>query len=289
MAASLNIAALVAWTLVMVVFSYAICGIPFGLVIARVMGNVDVRNTGSGNIGTTNVARSVGKTAAILTLLCDLGKGLVCMVLARFLLSVMACGTVGFSPLLSSGEGLAAMCAVYAGCILGHVFSPYLHFHGGKGIAVGFGAGLGLWWPIGLGLLAVFVVFAVPSRYVSFGSVMAAVSLPIQCALWGFPPAGIAFIAVVALVVVWAHRENISKLVRGEERKFSFHKKGEGEPSSSDAAATSDTLSKDAEDLSDGDEVEDAEVSSGAHFAKADTGNVDADTSSALDSAGADE
>lgn len=223
--ADANTVVLIAWTLVMIVFSYAICGIPFGLVIARVMGNVDVRDTGSGNIGTTNVARSVGKGAAGLTLLCDLGKGLVCMLLARFLLSMMAYGTVGFAAAMTEGEGLVAMSAVYAGCILGHVFSPYLHFHGGKGIAVGFGAGLGLWWPIGLGLLVVFVLFAVPSRYVSLGSVMAAISLPFQCLAWGFPAEGVGFIVVVALVVVWAHRENIKKLVRGEERKFGFHKK----------------------------------------------------------------
>ncbi len=243
--ADANTVVLIAWTLVMVVLSYAVCGIPFGLVIARAMGNIDVRSTGSGNIGTTNVARSVGKKAAVLTLLCDLGKGLVCMLFARFLLSVMAYGTVGFAAEMSAGEGLVAMCAVYAGCILGHVFSPYLHFHGGKGIAVGFGAGLGLWWPIGLGLLVVFVLFAVPSRYVSLGSVMAAISLPFQCLAWGFPAEGVGFIVVVALVVVWAHRENIKKLMHGEERKFAFHKNEDdvaaaaaADPNSPEAGAT---------------------------------------------------
>ena len=75
-----------------------------------------------------------------------------------------------------------------------------------------------------LGLLVVFIAFAVPTRYVSLGSVAAAVSLPIQCALWGFPLESVVPIAVVAAVVVWAHRANIRKLIAGEERKFVFHK-----------------------------------------------------------------
>lgn len=227
MGASANIVVLVAWTAVFVVFSYAVCGIPFGLIIAKAMGHVDVRSTGSGNIGTTNVARSVGKAAAGLTLLCDLGKGLACMLFSRFMLSLLVFGVTGFAAELAIGEGLVAMTAVFDACVLGHIFSPYLNFRGGKGIAVGFGAALGLWWPVGLGLAVVFALFAVPSRYVSLGSVLAAVSLPIQCAAWGFDGAAVAVIAAAALVVVWAHRANIVKLVHGDERKFGFRKGGE--------------------------------------------------------------
>ncbi len=267
MGGSANIVVLVAWTAVFVVFSYAVCGIPFGLLIARAMGHVDVRSTGSGNIGTTNVARSVGKAAAGLTLLCDLGKGLACMLFARFMLSLLVYGVTGFSAKLDSGEGLVAMAAVFDACVLGHIFSPYLNFRGGKGIAVGFGAALGLWWPIGLGLAVVFALFAVPSRFVSLGSVLAAVSLPIQCAAWGFDANAVWIVAFAALVVVWAHRANIVKLVHGEERKFGFHKKGEAvervdgeKPDEADAdsdAATQD----DAEDTG----------ANGAHFAEQDS------------------
>lgn len=219
--------ALAAWTLALTLGAYAVCGIPYGLLIAKKLGHIDVRSTGSGNIGTTNVARSVGKKAAALTLLCDLGKGLVWMVFARWALAALCFG--GDAAMLGHATPYGAcMCMVYLGCILGHVFSPYLGFHGGKGIAVGFGAALGLWWPIALGLLGVFLVFAVPSRYVSLGSVCAAVSLPVQCVAWGFPAAGVAPIAFVAAVVVWAHRENIRKLAAGEERRFSFHKSDGG-------------------------------------------------------------
>ena len=93
---------------------------------------------------------------------------------------------------------------------------------------------------VALGLLVVFLVFAVPSRYVSLGSVCAAASLPIQCALWGFPLISVAPIVVVALVVIWAHRSNIRKLARGEERRFAFHKDGEKPETGSDAIDGSD-------------------------------------------------
>ena len=211
------------WTAVFTLGAYLVCGIPFGLIIAIAMGHVDVRQVGSGNIGTTNVARSVGKGAAAATLLCDLGKGLLWMIVARYAIAALALGGDVAALDHTTAFGIA-LSVVFLGCICGHIFSPYLRFHGGKGIAVGFGAALGLYWPIGLGVLAVFVVLAVPSRYVSLGSIFAAASLPVWCAVLGFPPASIAPVAVAALVVIWSHRENVMRLVRGEERRFSFHK-----------------------------------------------------------------
>jgi glycerol-3-phosphate acyltransferase PlsY len=86
---------------------------------------------------------------------------------------------------------------------------------------VGLGASLALWWPLGLGLLAVFLLLVIPTRYISLGSVGTAASLPVQAALWGFGVAGTIPITIVAAVVVWAHRENIGRLLRGEERRFS--------------------------------------------------------------------
>ena len=212
-----------ALTALLTLLSYLVCGIPFGLVIARAMGHVDVRTTGSGNIGTTNVARSVGKSAAALTLLLDLGKGLVCMLVSRLVLAIAFFGG-DFASLDHTTAFGATLSVVFLGCILGHVFSPYLRFHGGKGIAVGFGAALGLYWPIGLCALAVFLVLTVPSRYVSLGSVAAAASLPVWCVVFGFPTISIVPVAVAAVVVVWSHRENVRRLVHGEERRFSFHK-----------------------------------------------------------------
>ena len=212
-----------ALTALLTLAAYLVCGIPFGLIVARAMGHVDVRQTGSGNIGTTNVARSVGKGAAALTLLLDLGKGLVMMLAARLVLAFALFG--GDVSTLDHTTALgASLAVVFLGCILGHVFSPYLRFHGGKGIAVGFGAALGLYWPVGLGLLAVFLVLAVPSRYVSLGSVAAAASLPVWCVVFGFPLVSVVPMSVAAGIVIWSHRANVSRLVHGEERRFSFHK-----------------------------------------------------------------
>lgn len=203
--------------------AYLVCGVPFGLLVARAMGHVDVRTTGSGNIGTTNVARSVGKGAAALTLLLDLSKGLVWMLLSRVVLAFAVFGG-DFASLDHTTVFGTSLTVVFLACICGHVFSPYLRFHGGKGIAVGFGAALGLYWPIGLGVLALFLVLVIPTRYVSLGSVFAAASLPVWCAAFGFPPVAVAPVAVAAVVVVWSHRENVRRLLHGEERRFSFHK-----------------------------------------------------------------
>lgn len=222
-----------ALTALLALASYLVCGIPFGLVIARLMGHVDVRATGSGNIGTTNVARSVGKGAAALTLLLDLGKGLACMLASRLVLALVFFGG-DFASLDHTTVFGAALSVIFLGCILGHVFTPYLRFHGGKGIAVGFGAALGLYWPIGLCLLAVFLVLAVPTRFVSLGSVAAAATLPVWCAVFGFPTISVAPVAVAAVVVIWSHRENVRRLARGEERRFAFHKPTDDSADASD-------------------------------------------------------
>ncbi len=213
-------------TALLTVGAYLVCGIPFGLLVSSAMAGVDVREMGSGNIGTTNVARSVGKGAAALTLLLDLGKGLLWMIVARLVLAFAVFG--GDASSLDHGTAFgAALCVVFLGCICGHVFSPYLRFRGGKGIAVGLGAAIGLYWPVAVGLLVVFLVLTLPTRYVSLGSVAAAASLPAWCVVLGFPAASIAPIALAAVIVIWSHRENVRRLLGGEERRFSFHKRGE--------------------------------------------------------------
>lgn len=253
---------LIAWTTVFVVFSYAVCGVPFGLVIAQRLGHVDVRRTGSGNIGATNVARSAGKAAGALTLACDAAKGLACMLLSRWLISLIVYANAGFAPQLDyNGEAALSMSLVYAACILGHVFSPYLHFHGGKGIAVGVGATFGLWWPVALGLIAVFAVVAAATRYVSAASVTAAVSLPLQCLAWGFADGSLWPVAIVAAIVVIAHRANIARLIKKEEPKFSFKSTGvsaqESDQEAAAEAASADAQHFSAAPMQDGDATED--------------------------------
>ena len=199
--------------------SIALCGIPFGLIIARNLNGVDVREEGSGNIGMTNVARTAGASAAALTFACDVGKGLFSMLLARTFLGVTMPEGYSFAV---TDPGFAALTVIYACCVLGHVYSPYLGFHGGKGISVGFGAALGLHWPIAVCLLVAFLLPALPTRSISVGSICAAASLPVLAvALWHLTPWSVMPLIVVSLVVIHAHRSNIIKLIRGEESHFS--------------------------------------------------------------------
>lgn len=200
--------------------AFALGGIPFGLIIASVMAHEDIRKLGSGNIGTTNVARNAGKAAGVLTLLCDAGKGIISVMLVRWFL-----GAQGFTPLVSGNDHAETeliISFVYACCVLGHIFSPWLHFHGGKGIAVGFGGGLAVSPLAALVALAVFITLAVPTKYVSLGSIGAAVAIPLFCLLFGMDPVATIPVFVVAASVIWAHRENINRLNAGNESKFSF-------------------------------------------------------------------
>ncbi len=205
--------------------SFFICGIPFGLIIASRMNGIDVRKSGSGNIGMTNVARTAGGKAAALTFLCDVGKGVVCVLLSKFIIANLCFAGLWSELAFTASFGWVGS-IVFAACVFGHVYSPYLHFHGGKGISVGLGAGLALWWPLGLGMFAVFLVLAIPTGFISLGSVAAALSLPIISAIVGVTIPTLIPTIMVAAVVIWAHRENIGRLLRHEERRFSIHGKG---------------------------------------------------------------
>lgn len=206
------------------VITFLVCGIPFGKIIARAKG-IDIQKVGSGNIGTTNVAREIGKGAAALTLLLDAGKGALATCLALWFFPTFITVGVSVAPHGDAAwlEGLVTLAA-----ICGHIFSPFLHFHGGKGIAVGVGTLLGFAWPVGLMELAIFLVIAVATKRVSAGSVtVAAILGPVFALIYG-PNLGLDLLLELAgLVVVWAHRSNIKKLINGQEKEFSFHKRGD--------------------------------------------------------------
>lgn len=209
-------------TMVAAVASFLVCGIPFGVIIANALNGVDVRKAGSGNIGMTNVARTAGGKAAALTFLCDVGKGTLCMVVSRLVIAAVCFGGDGAALAIDEGFGWVST-ILYCACVLGHIFSPYLGFHGGKGISVGLGAALGMYWPLGLSMLAVFLLLTVPTRYISLGSIAAAASLPIFSRLFGVRGWALVPTVIVSVVVIWSHRENIGRLVRGEESKFGIH------------------------------------------------------------------
>lgn len=213
-------------TIIAAIITFFVCGIPFGYLIAARMAGIDVRKTGSGNIGMTNVARTAGGKAAALTFACDVGKGTICMLLSKFAIAQLCCG--GDWPLLAFNSTYGWVSSIlYMACVFGHVFSPYLGFHGGKGISVGLGAALGMHWPMGLAMLAVFLVLVIPTRFISLGSIAAALSLPICGFLWGMTLPALIPLVLVSIVVIWSHRENIGRLLRGEEKRFSVsHKEG---------------------------------------------------------------
>lgn len=182
---------------------------------ATVMGklySVDIRSKGSGNPGTTNVLRTLGKKAAAITLAVDVLKGLVPVMLTKFALA----------PIL--GSEFAETLSVWAGfsAILGHIFPVAFGFKGGKGVATTFGV-LIMAMPL-LGLLEFLIMASsvLISRMVSLGAVIGALAFPLLVSK--FEPEHLAFSLCLALLVLYKHNENIGRIVRGEENKISFKK-----------------------------------------------------------------
>src|ERR1700719_4560210 len=196
------------------VAAYLIGSIPFGIVLAKMFGGVDVRKAGSGNIGATNVARVAGPLPGILTLLLDAAKGAAAVWLAaRF-----------------SNESATWMVIAALAALLGHCFPVWLKFRGGKGVATAAGVFLMLSPLALLGSMMVFILVVAFWRYVSLGSISAAASMPLLIyLLWAprhAPPLAVTFGALAAAVlIIYKHDANIQRLVEGEEPKFSFCKK----------------------------------------------------------------
>ncbi len=205
------------------VAAYLLGGIPSAYIIGRAVGHVDIRTLGSGNVGSTNAARTVGAKAGILTLVCDIMKAVVAVLLGRVLIGLVGAGS--FEATAPGGPYDWCAALVYLSTILGHMFTPFLHFHGGKGIASGFGGAVVLMPWVGLSLWVPFLLFAVTTRYVSLGSITGAVSLPVLANVFYHPSAAFTVIVcLVAALVIWGHRTNIKKLAHGQESKFSVKK-----------------------------------------------------------------
>ena len=192
------------------VASYLLGSIPSGLLLARIR-RVDVRQTGSGNIGATNVARSAGKGLGLLTLLLDATKGAV---------PVLVVGALGWEVNARPGTELAARLVAALSTVVGHVFPITLGFRGGKGVSTALGAMLGLAPAVTLGPLAVFAVAFAASRRVSLASILAAVSAPLTASWLGYPRPTTATIAAIAALIVARHRDNVARLLAGTEPRF---------------------------------------------------------------------
>lgn len=191
------------WFILVIVVAYFLGNISPSTLLGRAMG-VDIKKEGSGNAGTTNALRVLGKKAAVITLIVDIGKGFVAV-------------KIGFAL----ATPLAAMfCALAA--FVGHIWPLLFKFKGGKGVAVAFGTILGINWQLALLALGIVALTVLITRMVSLGSVMAAVSFPVLCCFmekdffW--------FGIVMAAILLYAHRSNIKRIIKGEENKLSFKK-----------------------------------------------------------------
>lgn len=184
------------------VFGYLLGSIPFGLIITRLAGQGDIRKIGSGNIGTTNVLRTGKKHLAALTLLGDMLKGTVAVLVAsRY---------GGPDPAVIAGFG----------AFIGHLFPVWLRFRGGKGVATYLGILLGLYWPAALAFAAIWIAVAVVTRYSSASALVASLATPVL--LWFvFDRAQVAELMALLSVILWAkHHENIGRLIKGTEGRI---------------------------------------------------------------------
>ena len=206
------------WPLILTyILTFLVCGIPFGKIFARLLGKIDLQKVGSGNIGTTNALRAGGPKVVF-------GVNAARLVVANMVriepVDVLA---------LNGGAGIGDTLLAIAGlvCLCGHIFSPYLHFKGGKGIATGVGVLFGLSWPFALLHLGIFIVVVAFTRLVSLGSIITVLALPITVPLY-FAGDSLSFkviMSLLGLLIVWAHRSNVRKLLNGTESKLSFSKR----------------------------------------------------------------
>ena len=190
-----------------ILLAYLLGAIPFGYLLVKWRTGRDVRTMGSGNIGATNVLRTTGRAAGVLTLLLDIGKGYVAVWLAGRL----------------SGNSATVMSAAALAAMLGHAYPVFLRFRGGKAVATFLGAFLRLAPPAILAALIVFVIVVWRTRYISMGSIVSSGTFPLAVWLIVHPPwVVVAAAAAGGAFIIWRHKENIQRLRAGTENVFSW-------------------------------------------------------------------
>ena len=213
---------MVAYIIVLIV-AYLIGSVNFSVIISKKMAGFDVREKGSGNAGSTNVLRTVGKKAALMTLCCDILKGVVAV--------LIACLIGRFSKTLIPAV-LVELAAL--GVVIGHTYPIFFGFRGGKGVATSLGIILIINWKIGIACLIFALAIMAITRMVSLGSVSAAVLFAVLTLIirdtyitgeyhWSY----IIFGIILATIVIFNHRTNIKRIISGTENKLSFKKKEE--------------------------------------------------------------
>lgn len=208
--------------IIIAVIAYLIGSINFSIIISKKMAGFDIREKGSGNAGTTNMLRAVGKKAAVITLICDILKGVV-----SILIAVLA----GKIVKNLDNALLVQLAGIFV--IIGHTFPVFFKFKGGKGIATALGVLLMINWQIGLICLIFALVLMALTKMVSVGSIAAAILFPILVAFidqnyivqtsnsnWSY----LVFSIIVALLVIFNHRANVQRILNGTENRLSFKK-----------------------------------------------------------------
>jgi len=186
--------------------AYLIGSIPTGYIIVKVVTGQDIRKSGSGSTGATNVKRVMGKKWFFITLLLDAAKGALPVVLASFFATAFK--SIGLLPVVAA-----------VAVILGHSKSIFLNFTGGKSVASGIGTILALNWVVGLIIAATWGVITYFSRYVSLGSIIALAVSPVLMYVFNQPIAYVCYCALGAIYIIWLHKTNIVRLIKGEENK----------------------------------------------------------------------
>jgi glycerol-3-phosphate acyltransferase PlsY len=197
-------------TFLLLIFAYLLGSIPTGVILARAFSNVDPRTQGSKNIGATNIYRTAGKKLGVITLLGDILKGLIPVVIARGAL-----------------ESHFWIGAVALAAFLGHLYPIFLKFKGGKGIATGLGAFLALAPLSAILSLLVFLAAVYKWRYISLGSLTATAAFPVFLAFLNPHHIYIPFAVIIGVLIFYRHRENIERLLGGRESKFGTKKSAE--------------------------------------------------------------
>ena len=208
--------------------SYLLGSCNSSILVVRLLKHQDVRDFGSHNAGLTNTLRCFGKGCAALTLIGDMAKGIIAVFLSRCICHWMDVGLTAQQDVHFIGY----IAGIFA--ILGHVFPLYYHFRGGKGVLVGVSVFLGIDPKVFGCLILIFIIVLAISKYVSLGSIIAAVCWPISTFLFQMLQRGdmpmwyvwlnTGLAAVMGAMVIWMHRTNIQRLKNGTENRFSFHK-----------------------------------------------------------------
>ena len=200
---------------IMAIIAYLIGSINFSVILSKKMAGFDVRDKGSGNAGTTNMLRSVGKKAAAITLICDILKGVVSILIA-----------IAFGKIFKDANSALLVQIAGVAVILGHTFPIFFKFKGGKGVATSLGVLIMSNWQIGLICLVFALILILLTQMVSVGSIAAAVLYPVLTLFipqnYIVPGSYLIYSIILAIIIIFNHRENVKRLLSGTENRISF-------------------------------------------------------------------